>query len=154
MISDAVSSILTAVAPDRETARAGAEPRRLMGLALKAAAEAAAPRRRMVRRMLGNSEVEAGVRSWQHFMVPRERKGARSVFFAVKCIFEQKLKLLVVKFVPKNDPRSVSELKGDFDISVGIWTQAGPPSSHLAVPKHASHHPPPRRRRLGRRLQR
>ena len=58
---DAVSPILTAVAPDRATARAGAEPRRLMGLALKAAAEAAAPRRRIVRRMLGKSVVGTDV---------------------------------------------------------------------------------------------
>ncbi len=79
MISDAVSSIFTAVAPDRETARAGAEPRRLMGLALKAAAEAAAPRRRIVRRMLGQS---VGSRWGESLYVLANEKGGVKVYFS------------------------------------------------------------------------
>ena len=79
MISVAVSSILTAVAPDREMARAGAEPRRLMGLALKAAAEAAAPRRRIVRRMLGTPGWEGKFRVPPIWKLKNEK--GREVYF-------------------------------------------------------------------------
>ena len=72
---------MTAVAPDREMARAGAEPRRLMGLALKAAAEAAAPRRRIVRRMLGRDGGKVPGPSYMLEAMKLKNEKGREVYF-------------------------------------------------------------------------